>query len=289
VQRAPGVPMPGILYGTAWKKHETAQLVAMALQEGFRGIDTACQPRHYDEAGVGAGIAAALAGGLQRGQLYVQTKFTPVSGQDPARIPYDPRAPLAEQVRQSFAASLANLRTDYLDALVLHSPLASDRDTLRAWSAMETLVEQGAVHRLGISNCYRLEQLQGLCRAVRIKPAVLQNHLSADTGYDRQLRAFCTGEGITYQSFWTLTANQALLADPAVLAIAARYTRTPAQILFRYLAQAGVVPLTGTRSREHMREDLQIFAFDLQPHERQAIDRLLKDDADGSSQARILN
>ncbi|MGH3281971.1 MAG: hypothetical protein ACRDNW_22935, partial [Trebonia sp.] len=100
---AAGVRMPKILYGTAWKKGETEQLVAMALQQGFRGIDTACQPRHYDEAGAGAGIAAALEGKLQRPDLYVQTKFTPVSGQDPARIPYDPSASLPEQVLQSFA------------------------------------------------------------------------------------------------------------------------------------------------------------------------------------------
>jgi diketogulonate reductase-like aldo/keto reductase len=269
-----GVRMPRILYGTAWKKGETEQLVATALQEGFRGIDTACQPRHYDEAGVGAGIAVALGGNLQRADLYIQTKFTPVSGQDPLRTPYDPSAPLPEQVTQSFAASLSNLQTHYLDGLVLHSPLATNRETVQAWRSMEALVEKGGVRQLGISNCYRLEQLQELCRSVRIKPAVLQNRFYADTGYDVELRAFCVSERIVYQSFWTLTANPQILRHPATKSIASRHDRRPAQILFRYLMESGVVPLTGTRSRTHMREDLQIFEFELSEHERRTIDAL---------------
>src|SRR5271165_2923009 len=86
--------MPGILYGTAWKGADTARLVQLAIEQGFRGIDTACQPKHYHEPGVGAGLAAALAAGMSRTDFYVQTKFTTVSGQDRNRIPYDPHAPL---------------------------------------------------------------------------------------------------------------------------------------------------------------------------------------------------
>jgi diketogulonate reductase-like aldo/keto reductase len=272
---AAGVRMPRILYGTAWKKGDTEELVATALQEGFRGVDTACQPRHYNEPGVGAGIAAALGPGLQRADLYIQTKYTPASGQDPARIPYDPSAPLPEQVLQSFAASLTNLRTDYLDALVLHSPLATARETLEAWRAMESLVERGSVRQLGISNCYRLAQLQALYSSARIKPAVLQNRFYAATGYDLELRAFCANEHLTYQSFWTLTANRRILADPATTAMASRHECRPPQILFRYLVESGVVPLTGTRSRIHMHEDLRIFDFELSEEERRTISSLL--------------
>lgn len=275
VTSAAGVRMPRMIYGTAWKKADTEQLVTMALQEGFRGIDTACQPRHYNEPGVGAGIAAALGPSLQRADLYLQTKFTPASGQDPARIPYDPSAPLPEQVMQSFAASLSNLRTEYLDALVLHSPLATGRETLEAWRAMESLVERGSVRQLGISNCYRLEQLQALHRSARIKPAVLQNRFYADTGYDTELRAFCRSEHLIYQSFWTLTANKQILEDPVMSAFASVHGCRPPQILFRYLVESGVVPLTGTRSRTHMREDLRIFEFELSEAERGTIDALL--------------
>jgi diketogulonate reductase-like aldo/keto reductase len=272
---AAGVRMPRILYGTAWKKDDTEALVATALQEGFRGVDTACQPRHYNEPGVGAGIAAALGSNLQRADLYIQTKYTPAAGQDPARIPYDASAPIAEQVAQSFAASLSNLRTDYLDALVLHSPLATSRETLEAWRAMESLVERGGVRQLGISNCYRLDQLQALHRSARIKPAVLQNRFYAETGYDRELRAFCTSEHLIYQSFWTLTANRRILEDPAMTGIASRHECRPPQILFRYLVESGVAPLTGTRSRTHMREDLQIFHLELSEAERRTMHALL--------------
>ena len=264
------VRSPRILYGTAWKKDETESLVRTALLQGFRGIDTACQPKHYHEAGVGA----ALRGTLARTDLYLQTKFTPLSGQDPARIPYDPKASLAEQVRQSLAVSLRNLGTDYLDCLVLHSPLPSARQTLEVWRTMESLTDAGGVRQLGISNCYQLEQLAALYDSARFKPAVVQNRFYAQTGYDREIRAFCRQHGVIYQCFWTLTANPQVLAHRTVRDFSTKHSRTPAQILFRYLTQNDIVPLTGTRSEIHMREDLAIFDFELTDLEREAMDAL---------------
>jgi diketogulonate reductase-like aldo/keto reductase len=275
-----GVRTPGILYGTAWKKSDTESLVHQALRLGFRGIDTACQPKHYDEPGVGAGMAAYLRGDPAREGnpvregLYLQTKFTPPSGQDPARIPYDPRAPLCDQVRQSFAASLRNLQVEYLDGLILHSPLPNARQTLEVWRAMEALADEGGVRQLGISNCYRPDQLETLYDSARIKPAVVQNRFHADTGYDREIRAFCRQQRLIYQSFWTLTANRQVLAHRTVTGLASERRRTPAQILFRYLTQIEVVPLTGTRTETHMREDLDIFEFELSELECKEIDAL---------------
>lgn len=271
-----GVRMPAIVYGTAWKKEQTAGLVRMAIEHGFRGIDTACQPKHYDERGVGEGVAACAGAKLERADLYLQTKFTPVDGQEPQRIPYDPRAPLPEQVAQSLQVSLRNLQTSYVDSLVLHSPLASSARTLQAWRAMEALVDSGGAKQIGISNCYSLEQLQRLCSGARIMPAVVQNRFYAQTGYDTDIRAFCRERSIIYQSFWTLTANPHVLEDPDVQALATAHERTPAQILFRYLTQMGVVPLTGTRSPAHMSEDLAIFDFELQPRELAAMDALFE-------------
>ena len=267
--------IPKLLYGTAWKKSDTARLVELAINTGFRGMDTACQPRHYDEAGVGTGIAACLNSGLARSDLYLQTKFTSVGGQDPQRIPYDASAPLPTQVRQSFAASLRNLQTDHLDCLVLHSPLPTRELTMSVWRTFESLVDAGGVRQLGISNCHALADLQRLHQQVRVKPAVLQNRFFADTGYDREIRAFCTAQQIIYQSFWTLTANPGILAHPTIAALASQHHRTRPQILFRYLTQAGIVPLTGTQSATHMREDLSIFEFELDDAERAAIDALL--------------
>jgi len=269
-------PNINILYGTAWKQDDTERLVRHAIEAGFRGIDTACQPKHYNEAGVGAGIAACLNSRLKRAQLYLQTKFTPLSGQEPRQIPYDAKASLAEQVAQSGAASLLNLRTDYLDCLLLHSPLADAHETLEVWRAMETLVDCGLTRQLGISNCARIEQLAALCEMARIQPTVLQNRFHAETGYDRELREFCRPRQIIYQSFWTLTANPQLLAHDTVRTLARHHGRTPAQILFRFLTQIGIVPLTGTRSAAHMRQDLAIFDFELTPSECKSMDAILQ-------------
>ena len=270
------VRSPRILYGTAWKKDDTEGLVRTALLQGFRGIDTACQPKHYNEAGVGAGVASFLSsgGGLAREDLYLQTKFTSLSGQDPMRVPYDPTVPLAEQVRQSCAVSLQNLRTDYLDCLVLHSPLPSARQTFEVWQTMESLVDAHEVRQLGISNCYSLEELEALFDSARLKPAVVQNRFYADTGYDHEIRAFCRQHGVIYQSFWTLSANPRVLAHRTVRELAAKYGRTPAQILLRYLTQNDIVPVTGTRAVPHMRDDLGIFEFELTEFEREVMDAL---------------
>ena len=267
VVSASGVRSPRIVYGTAWKKTHTAELVRLAIQHGFRGIDTACQPKHYDEAGVGAGVAACLSERLTRADLYLQTKFTPLPGQDPNRVPYDPNARPAEQVARSFQTSLRNLQTDYLDCLVLHSPLADAQQSRQVWEAMEGIYNGAGARQLGISNCYSLQYLQLLYRSARVKPAVVQNRFYAETGYDREIREFCRERQIVYQSFWTLTANPHVLADAAVAAFASKYLRTPAQILFRYLTQIDIVPLTGTTSAAHMREDLEIFDFELTPAE----------------------
>ena len=82
---------PQLLYGTAWKKQDTEKLVKLAIKTGFRGIDTACQPKHYFEPGVGAALAALYAEGIvTRSDIFLQTKFTPIGGQDPNNVPYDP-------------------------------------------------------------------------------------------------------------------------------------------------------------------------------------------------------
>ena len=114
-------PIPSLLYGTAWKKERTEELVELAIRSGFRGVDTACQPKHYYEPGVGAALQKLIQEGfISRDKMFLQTKFTSLNGQDPSNIPYDKNAPLNEQVQQSFLKSLENLKTDYLDSLVLH-------------------------------------------------------------------------------------------------------------------------------------------------------------------------
>ncbi len=259
-----GVRVPGLLYGTAWKEEATESLVFGALTAGFRGLDTANQRKHYDEAGVGRGIARAVAGGLSRDDLFVQSKFTHLGGQD-HRLPYDAAAPVGEQVAQSFASSLAHLGTDHLDSLVLHGPSLRDRlapADREAWRAMEAIAETGGAALIGISNV-TAEQVRELVGLARIPPAFVQNRCYAQRGWDRAIRALCAEHGIVYQAFSLLTANRDVVAHRAVRAIAARHGRTPAQVIFRFARQVGMLPLTGTTRLEHMRDDLAIDDFAL--------------------------
>lgn len=250
---------PVIVYGTAWKKERTARLVEEAVTAGFRAIDTACQPKHYHEAGVGEGWTAAAAKiPLTRNDLYIQTKFTAVKGQDPNDIPYDPTASLEDQVRQSVAKSLENLRTTYLDALVLHSPLRKFDETLRVWRTMESFVKNGTVLSLGVSNCYEPRLFRQLYDAAESKPAVLQNRFHARTGFDHDLRAFCNDHNVTYQSFWTLTANRKALRRADVKRLAKSKGLAPETLMYAYVMSRGHVPLSGTTNAGHMAEDVAV-------------------------------
>ncbi|KAG5461126.1 MAG: NADP-dependent oxidoreductase domain-containing protein [Olpidium bornovanus] len=261
-----GRDMPAMIYGTAWKGQATSALVVEAVRAGFRGIDPACQPKHYQEHLVGDALEAlsrgdtpAGAGAVPRDSLYLQTKFTSLDGQDPSKpLPYDPEAPVDAQVHQSVAKSLSNLKTSYLDAVLLHSPLRTHALTMQAWRALELEVDRGRVLRVGLSNCYDLRELRELHAAARVKPAVLQNRFYPDTGWDREVRAFCRCNGITYQSFWTLTGNRAALASHELRRVAARTGLTPEGVWFKFVQMLGIVPLNGTTSRTHMKEDLEL-------------------------------
>ena len=272
-----GVSVPHFVYGTAWKEDDTARCVFDAIAVGFRAIDTANQRKHYHEAGVGRGIARAHEQAeVGREQLFLQTKFTYLRGQD-HRLPYDPRADLATQVEQSFASSLAHLGAERLDSVLLHGPAGGgglvDEDWT-VWKAMEGLVKAGKVRLLGISNVGR-HHLRQLCARAEIRPAFVQNRCYARTGWDRELRALCAREGIVYQGFSLLTANQRIFVRPEFEAIRQRHARTRAQVVFRFAQQLGMLPLTGTTDLEHMREDLLGLDFDLDEDELGRIEGLL--------------
>jgi len=267
--------IPSLIYGSAWKKGQTADLVEMAIRSGFRGIDTACQPKHYHEAGVGEALQRVKAQGIKREELFIQTKFTPLAGQDPKQIPYDPAASLEVQVEQSFRTSQLNLQTEYVDSLVLHSPLFPYAHLQKVWGAMEAIAHSGGTHQIGISNCYDLELLKRLYNDAQIKLAVVQNRFYAENGYDIELRQWCDEVGIRYQSFWSLTANPHILGSREFFALTQEYNKTEAQILYRYLNQTGITPLIGSTSQQHINEDLDIFSFELHSDEIASISALL--------------
>ncbi len=262
---------PSLLYGTAWKEDDTERCVRDALEAGFRGIDTANQRKHYFEAGVGRALAAS---NLARDELFIQTKFTFVDGQD-HRLPFDPGAPIATQVAQSFASSLEHLGVTYLDSLVLHGPSQArglGPDDHEAWRAMEALVERDGVRALGASNV-TAQQVADLVAFARIRPVFVQNRCYARTGWDQHARHVCAQHGIVYQGFSLLTANRQVLAHPGVVAIAKRNRKTPAQIVFRFAQQIGMLPLTGTTDPAHMRQDLAIEDITLDGDELALIER----------------
>jgi diketogulonate reductase-like aldo/keto reductase len=269
-----GIPVPRFLYGTAWKEDATKRLTELAIEQGFRGIDTANQRRHYHEAAVGEAIAAVVQRGVvAREQLFLQTKFTFRRGQD-HRLPYDPNASITAQVEQSFAGSLAHLGTETIDSYLLHGP--TQRAGLapadwEAWRTMEAIHDSGRVRFLGVSNV-TLEQLQSLCGDARICPRFVQNRCYAIRGWDRDVREFCTANRLVYQGFSLLTANRDMLVHPEMVRIAKSHGRTVSQIIFRFALEVGIIPLTGTTNVCHMRSDLGVFDSRLERAEFERIE-----------------
>ncbi len=267
---------PPFLYGTAWKEDRTTSLVELAIRSGFRAIDTANQRKHYHEAAVGTGLAAVYrAGILQRDQLFLQTKFTYLPGQD-HRLPYDPSAPLGEQVAQSMASSLEHLGTDYVDSYVLHGP-ASGRGWTEydqeVWLAMMRERLAGRTLTLGVSNV-NIRHLEQMPHADG-QPMYVQNRCFARLGWDREVRALCRKRGIVYQAFSLLTANPEVIRHPYLQRVADKYGATQPQIVFAFSRKMGMLPMTGTSSSTHMREDLHGLQITLTEEELAAIETLV--------------
>ncbi len=271
-----GIKIPPFLYGTAWKEDQTAHLTTLALEQGFCGIDTANQRKHYNEIEVGHAIQRAEATNLiDRSDLFLQTKFTFRQGQD-ERLPYDPLAPIERQVEQSFMSSLRHLKTDFIDSYVLHGPTTRTElhsDDWAAWSAMEKLHSSGRARLLGVSNM-TLKQITTLCNEAYVRPHFVQNRCYATQGWDQQIRQFCTANRIVYQGFSLLTANRNVWKHDEIAQIAKRYRKSKGQIIFRFAIDIGMVALTGTTNITHMREDLDVLNFRLKPNELESIMRL---------------
>ena len=269
------VSIPSFMYGTAWKKEATAQLVQQAVAAGFTAIDTANQLIHYQESLVGEALLELAKQGIPRDRLFLQTKFTSVTGQD-HRTPYDAQADLTTQVKQSFDSSLAHLHTDHVDSYVLHGPyyrrgLAAE--DWEVWAAIEQLYELGKTKMIGISNV-TAEQLTLLCQRAAHKPMVVQNRCYAATGWDQEVREICRTRGIIYQGFSLLTANREVFAEPEVRAMAAKYGMGLAQLVFRFAMQIGMLPLTGTTNPQHMTEDLQSDRFTIVSEDLQRLETI---------------
>lgn len=250
--------LPPIIYGLAWKKDRTAALIKEAYEAGYRGFDTANQPKHYNEPLAGEALRS-----FKREDLFIQTKYTSPDGQD-SRAPYDRKLPFADQVRVSFEISLQQLQTDYVDSYLVHGPLTGGLTSgdLEIWGAMERLKESGRARLIGLSNV-NLGQLHGIHELARLKPEVVQNRCYAQRGWDKDVREFCLANKIVYQGFSLLTANPQVVGSPQVAELAARLNAEPQQVVFAYALKLGILPLTGTTDPKHMKDDLAALSLKL--------------------------
>ncbi|KIR25287.1 oxidoreductase [Cryptococcus deuterogattii 99/473] len=240
-----GMQMPRIMYGTAWKKERTAE-----------------------EDLVGQAIKSLISEGVvKREELYIQTKFTSIDGQDPSlTLPYDPSSPIEEQVKQSFETSLKNLGVEYIDAVVLHSPLKSREDTLKAYLTLSRFLSTKQVRHLGISNCYDPLLLKWLIDSVaeysskhqeepEVKVEIVQNRWYEGNGWDWDTLGLLL---CRFRSFWTLTGSPTLLKQPFLINLAAKYGLTPEQTIYKLCQLWGITPLCGTTSLAHAKEAVSV-------------------------------
>lgn len=246
-----GVKMPQLGFGVFQvPDEETTAAVATALEAGYRSIDTAAV--YGNEKGVGRALAAS---GIDRGDLFVTTKlWNDDQGHDAAL--------------RAFDASLDRLGLDHVDLYLIHWPTPARDLYVESYRALEKLLADGRVRAVGVSNFQpaHVERLVGETGAV---PAVNQVELHPGL-QQRELRAAHARLGIATEA-WSPLAQGALLQEEAITSIAARLGRTPAQVVLRWHLQSGniVIPKSVTPSR--IRENLDVFGFELTGEDLDAI------------------
>ncbi|NIH83378.1 aldo/keto reductase [Amycolatopsis granulosa] len=239
-----GVAMPRVGFGVFQvPAEETTQAVATALEAGYRSIDTATA--YGNEAAVGRALHRS---GLPRAELFVTTKlWNSDQGYD--------------ETLRAFDRSLADLGLDHLDLYLIHWPVPDADRYVGTWRALEKVHAEGRVRAIGVSN-FQPHHLDRLAQESDIVPAVNQIELHPYL-QQAELRAYHAAHGIVTEAWSPLAKGGELLAEPAVTAIAGKHGRTPAQIVLRWHLQLGnvVIPKSVTPSR--VRENLDLFGFEL--------------------------
>ena len=256
-----GVRMPQLGFGVFQvSDDDTTAAVSAALAAGYRSIDTAAI--YGNEAGTGRALAES---GIAREELFVTSKVWV------ADLGYD--ATLA-----AYESSLDKLGLDYLDLYLIHWPAPATDGYLESWRALEKLLQDGRVRAIGVSNFLpeHLEKLVGLGGTV---PAVNQVELHPAL-QQREIAESNAAHGIATEA-WSPLAQGAVLGEPAVTAIAAEHGVTPAQVILRWHLQQGriIIPKSVTPAR--IRENLDVFGFELADTELAAIDALERDGRTG--------
>lgn len=244
-----GIPMLG--FGTfKISPDRTAAAVRTALQAGYRHIDTAAYYQNEKEVG-----QAIRESGIPRSEIFVTTKLHPEAMADPVR---------------ACEASLRQFGMEYADLYLIHHPLEDERWKI-AWRAMGQLIADGKARAIGVSNFTRAHLRELLAMDNVLVPAVNQVEFSPYL-YERDLLAFCRENGILLEAYSPLTRGQKL-NDLRLQAIAARYHKTPAQILIRWILQHGIVALPKSEQPVHIRENADVFEFEISREDMAQLDR----------------
>ncbi|WP_232797154.1 aldo/keto reductase [Blastococcus atacamensis] len=240
-----GVEIPQLGFGVYQVPPEkTAETVTTALEVGYRHIDTA--EMYGNEKGVGEAVARS---GIDRGEIFVTSKLN--NG-------FHRR----DDALRAFDQTLADLGFDYLDLFLIHWPLPGiDVDFVETWKALEEIYAGGRCKAIGVSN-FQAHHLRRLFDETEIKPAVNQIEVHPFLAQD-DLRAF-NGEHEIITEAWSPIAQGKVLDDPAIVAIAERLGRTPAQVVLRWHIERGDVVFPKSSSRERMAENFALFDFELE-------------------------
>ena len=249
-----GIEVPQLGFGVFQvPPEETQNAVEMALDAGYRHIDTAAAYRN--EAGVGAALAAS---GLPREDVFITTKlWNTEQGHD---------ATLA-----AFEASLERLGLDHVDLYLIHWPVPSEDRFIDTWRAFERIYEEEAASTIGVSN-FRVDDLERLVAETGTRPAVNQIELHPRF-QQAELRAFHAEHRIATEA-WSPLAQGELLNDETIVRIADRHERTPAQAILRWHLQLGNVVIPKSVTPERIRENIEIFDFELSDEEMAEFARL---------------
>jgi len=257
-----GVEIPQLGFGVYQvEPEETAQAVQTALEIGYRHIDTA--EMYRNEAGVGEGIRNS---GVPREEVFVTSKLNNgFHAHDDALT--------------AFEGTLQALQFDYVDLFLIHWPLPTiDVDYVETWKAMEEIYRSGRAKAVGVSN-FNAHHLRKLHGETEVVPAVNQIEVHPYLAQD-ELRAFNAQHQIATEA-WSPIAQGKVLDDPAVLRVAERVGKTPAQVTLRWHVQRGdiVFPKSVTRSR--IEENFDIFGFELSEDDLREITALDRNERTG--------
>ena len=249
-----GVVIPQLGFGVFQVPPEdTQEIVEEALATGYRHIDTAAAYRN--ERGVGAALEAS---GLARDDVFVTTKLWN------SQQGYD-------STMEAFEKSLERLGSDFVDLYLIHWPVPTEDRYLDTWRAFERIHQEGRARTLGVSN-FRVEDLERLKAEAELLPTVNQIELHPNL-QQADLRAWHDDNGIATEA-WSPLAQGALLEDPTIEAIGADHDRTQAQVILRWHIQIGNVVIPKSVTPARIRENFELFDFELSEEEMAAIGRL---------------